>query len=156
MSCHHMEYKIYTYIQGYLAENQKKIVEDHLVSCPQCQKSYLQWKELDACFDALQVEPPQDFTLRIMNTINNVASKKINNYWFANWYKNFGKGLIAAGILGILINCSVYLADIPLENSMGKVFLTIEQIGDKYLQLYEGISFNGDFLKVKGGINNEM
>jgi len=157
MSCHQMELKVYAYHQGYLAEKEKQLVAAHLASCAQCRVDYLQWKELEASFDALEVEPPQDFTLQVMQAIKSIAPpKSFKKYWLANWYRNIGRGLVVAGILGIFINCSVFLTDIPLEKSVEKGFIMVEEIGSKYMQIYERVSWNSEIWKAQGGINNEM
>jgi len=157
MSCHQMEPKIYAYCQGDLAEKEKQLVVAHLASCAKCRVSYSQWKELEASFEVLKLQPPQDFTFQVMQAINSIATpKSFKKYWLANWYRNIGKGLIAAGVLGIFINCSVLIADIPLEKSVERAFVMAEEIGGKYMQIYERVSWNSEIWKGQGGVNNEM
>src|SRR5690554_864696 len=124
MNCHQMEPKIYSYLQGELSEKERSLVADHLSSCNVCQANYLEWLQVDACFDALEFKPPEDFTLQVMEAIKaRETCKDIKKFWLTNWYRNVGKGLIAAGILGIIINCSALLTDIPLDKSAEKAFL---------------------------------
>lgn len=157
MNCDHMEPKIYRYLQGELAENERYQVENHLAVCTYCQKSYSQWKELKEGFLFLEVRPPQDFTLRVMESIKSrISGKDFKKYWFAGWFRNIGKGLIAAGILGIFINCSALVANISMEKSFEKTFIMVEEIGNKYMQFYEQVSINDFIHKGKGGVNNEM
>lgn len=157
MTCHHIEHKIYAYLQGDLAEKEKQLVADHLVSCIECKTNYLQWKELEDCFRSLEFEPPSDFTPQVMKTIKSIApSKSFKKYWLTNWYRNIGRGLVAAGILGIFINCSVLFTNIPLEKSIEKAFLVVDEIGSKYMQIYERVSSINQNWKEQGGINNEM
>jgi len=157
MSCHQMEPKIFAYCQGDLAKKEKQLVTAHLASCTACRMSYLQWKELEDSFDTLEPKPPQDFTFQVMKTISGIAPpKSFKKYWLANWYRNIGRGLVVTGILGIFINCSMLIADIPLENSVEKAFVLVEEIGGKYMQIYERVSWDSEIWKVKGGVNNEM
>ncbi|KJS22663.1 MAG: hypothetical protein VR72_04810 [Clostridiaceae bacterium BRH_c20a] len=156
MSCHQMEPKIYAYNQGDLAEKEKELVAAHLVSCTDCRENYSQWKELEASFNVLELEPPQDFTLQVMHAIRTIAPpKSFKNYWLVNWYRNIGRGLVVAGILGILINWSVLFTDIPLEKSVEKGFIMVQELSGKYMQIYERVSWNSEIWK-GGGVNDEM
>lgn len=152
-----MEPKIYEYLQGQLTKNERQRVEDHLATCTNCRADYIEWRELEACLTTFEIQPPQDFTLRVMEVIKTKAPlKNFKNYWFAGWYRNIGRGLIAAGILGIFINCSAIIADIPLDKSFEKAFFMVEEVGNRYMKLYEQVSFDGIIWNKQGGINNEM
>lgn len=157
MDCHHMEPKLYAYLQGQVTEKERGLIEEHLKECIQCRSHYLKWRELEQCFAALEVQPPSDFTSQVMKAIKaKLPQKKDNkNYWFAGWYRNVGRGLIAAGILGIFINCSALAVNFSLDKSLEKAFIIVEEITYKYKQFYD-ISLEDLIRKEKGGINNEM
>jgi anti-sigma factor RsiW len=139
-----MKANIYAYQQGNLEETKISLVEEHLRECAKCRAELQKWQELEECFAALEVKPPRDFTSQVMRAIKNkIPSKKdYKNFWFAGWYQNMGRGLIAAGILGIFINCSAMAANISLEKSLDKAFTIVEKIGDRYLEFYEQVSLN--------------
>jgi anti-sigma factor RsiW len=158
VACQSMKANIYAYQQRNLEEAKIILVEEHLRECAECRAELLKWQELEECFAALEVKPPRDFTSQVMRAIKNRTStkKEYKNFWFAGWYRNVGRGLIAAGILGIFINCSALAANIPLEKSFDKAFTIVEEIGDRYLEFYEQVSLNDIIRRGQGGINNEM
>ncbi|MFZ7103796.1 MAG: anti-sigma factor family protein [Peptococcaceae bacterium] len=159
MNCRPIKPKIYQYAQGTLAEKEQALVKDHLVRCQNCLQDYLEWLELECMFaEFAEQEPPQNLTPNIMNSIARIsAAGKNKAFWLANYCRNFARGLVVAGILGLVINYSSLIIDLPIESTMEMGLQAFEEAGSKYFQIYEKVSnLSLDNWKIKGGNSNEM
>lgn len=66
--CHNIQEKLYAYLDGELTPEETACFLSHLQHCPQCQALVEETQSIeDGIFAALQVvEPPQDFSKRVM------------------------------------------------------------------------------------------
>ena len=70
--CQNIQNYIEDYLEARLSAEEKIEIEEHLVSCPVCQKEFARWQELFhslASFSLLDEEPSPDFTGRVMQKI---------------------------------------------------------------------------------------
>lgn len=70
--CQNIQNYIEDYLEARLSAEEKIEIEEHLASCPLCQKEFTRWQELFhslASFSLLDEEPSPDFTGRVMQKI---------------------------------------------------------------------------------------
>jgi glutaredoxin-related protein len=78
--CQEIENKLPLYLDDSLSGADKKVVEEHLKSCPGCTKNLAQLKKMHALTNNLaEVEPPAGFKQKIMAGVREEAEKKS---WF--------------------------------------------------------------------------
>ena len=56
---------ISSYLDGELGNEEKKIVEDHLRSCPQCKKEFQELKKLEEVMGKMELKEPEKETWQI-------------------------------------------------------------------------------------------
>ncbi len=77
MICRDIEQRLPAYLEGDLPADDKKIVADHLVSCPGCSRALEELKKTQEILKNLdEVEPPPFFEQRIMARIREDAAPK--------------------------------------------------------------------------------
>lgn len=153
MKCPEIELRLQSYIRDELSLKEKEGVSYHLDSCTFCQREYNSWLNLENLFDTLDTGlPPQEFTSTVMTVINKLCSiKGKGDYWLYHWYHNLGRGMIAAGILGLLVNSSALVYGLHLEKSITDAFSYVEQAGVRYFEIYDEVSMSLENLNIKGG-----
>lgn len=85
-------------------------------------------------------EVPVDFTDKVMEKIQKVdKQKEKEKYWMLNHYKNIGKGFIAAGILGVLINGWALVGSFTEGYGVNKTFENVDKFTNSYYRVYEDL-----------------
>ena len=70
MRCRECESLVWDYLDDELPEAQRRLVADHLATCPRCTALYQQMRSFPVATGQLQVmPPPPDFTSRLMQRI---------------------------------------------------------------------------------------
>jgi anti-sigma factor RsiW len=70
MRCRECESLVWEYLDDDLPEAQRRLVADHLATCPQCTGLYRQMRSFPVPVSQLQaMPPPPDFTARLMQRI---------------------------------------------------------------------------------------
>jgi hypothetical protein len=84
MNCKDIENGLPLYLDNLLSPEDKRAVEEHLKSCPQCTKVLLQLQKTGKLVDGLaEVEPPPWFKQKIMTRVREEADKKsFTQKWF--------------------------------------------------------------------------
>ena len=84
MNCKDIENSLPLYLDNLLSGTDKRMVEEHLKSCPQCGKALAELKKTDAITRGLsEVEPPPWFKQKIMARVREEADKKsFAQKWF--------------------------------------------------------------------------
>lgn len=69
--------EIYDYLEKEMAADRTARVEEHLKSCPRCQKAILRRQALLEGLNRLpRIEPPQEFARQVMNRLPDLSPKK--------------------------------------------------------------------------------
>ena len=84
MNCKDIEYSLSLYLDNLLSPANKRAIEEHLTSCPQCSKELAQLQQTGKLVDGLgEVEPPPWFKQKIMARVREEAEKKsLAQKWF--------------------------------------------------------------------------
>jgi anti-sigma factor RsiW len=102
MECEKIERMLDRYIRKELDEGLEKEIENHLLTCEACSE---EWKIQEAFHQLLdfpvEVKAPPDFILEVMAKVQKIHRKPERPNMF---YKGWGRSLVAAGILMIVIN----------------------------------------------------
>ena len=70
MRCRECESLVWEYLDDDLPEGQRRLVADHLATCPQCTGLYQQMRSFPVPSGQLQaMPPPPDFTMKLMQRI---------------------------------------------------------------------------------------
>lgn len=155
VNCQHIEPKLYSYVEGTgLNLEERKEVEEHLICCDLCQKSFREWQQIiNLLSNQKKIKPPSDFTLNVMIAINRVRPVKTQDqFWLINLYKNLGRGLVAAGIITLFLNSWALFGNLPVDNFFDKTFLVVQEIGEKYFRIYDQVAFSLENWNIRGGL----
>jgi len=77
MTCKEIEEKIAAYQEGMLSPEERKLVDDHLVTCPKCSSALADLEKAIAFIEGLpEIEPPPWFTQKIMAQVREEAPEK--------------------------------------------------------------------------------
>ena len=77
MECKGIKEKLCAYLEGIVSPEEKRIIEEHLPSCPECRKNLADLKKAgELVKDLAEVEPPAWFTQKIMSRIRAEEEKK--------------------------------------------------------------------------------
>src|SRR5512139_1944738 len=77
MTCHEINTLLPAYLEGVLSPEEKKNLEDHLVSCPLCRRDLENLRgAVDLVRGLPEVEPPPFFEQRIMARVREEARRK--------------------------------------------------------------------------------
>ncbi len=102
MTCEKIERMLDRYIRKELEEEFKKEVESHLLTCEACNEEWRIQKALHRMLDLpAQIKAPPDFTFEVMAKVQKIHRKRERPNAL---YKGWGRSLVAAGILMIVIN----------------------------------------------------
>ncbi|MFT9494294.1 anti-sigma factor family protein [Anaerosolibacter sp.] len=102
MECKKIVRMLDRYIRKELDESTVQEVEAHLAACGACRRELDAQEALHQLLDfPLEIKAPPDFTLAIMAEIQKIHRKPRPNLVS---YKGWGRSLVAAGILMLVIN----------------------------------------------------
>ena len=77
MECKGIKEKLCAYLEGIVSPEEKRIIEEHLPSCPECRKNLADLRKTgELVKDLAEVEPPAWFTQKIMSRIRAEEEKK--------------------------------------------------------------------------------
>lgn len=77
MTCKDVEHNLPAYLEDALSPQERTLVEEHLTTCPQCQKALAHLKKTEALLKEMkEVEPPPWFTQKIMSHVRKEAEQK--------------------------------------------------------------------------------
>jgi hypothetical protein len=77
MECKGIKEKLCAYLEGIVSPEEKRIIEEHLPSCPECRKNLADLKKAGELVKNLaEVEPPPWFTQKIMSRIRAEEEEK--------------------------------------------------------------------------------
>jgi len=77
MECKGIKEKLCAYLEGIVSPEEKRIIEEHLPSCPECRKNLADLKKTEELVkDLAEVEPPAWFAQKIMSRIRAEEEKK--------------------------------------------------------------------------------
>ncbi|MFZ2331393.1 MAG: zf-HC2 domain-containing protein [Atribacterota bacterium] len=82
--CQNVKDYIEDYLEGRLTSEEAAEIEEHLKSCPNCQKEMIVWQELFqnlAILSQADVQLPSDFTAQVMQKITEEIPASTENWW---------------------------------------------------------------------------
>lgn len=101
------------YIDGDISERDMTAFEDHISSCDDCRESYELTSQLVSALRESAVQPPADFTARVMErvrqeTVHAVPSKKKSGLQAFRGWKAYGSACAAVLLLAVIGKTAVY------------------------------------------------
>lgn len=104
MNCKDIEYSLSLYLDNLLSPANKRAIEEHLTSCPQCSKALAQLQKLGRLVNGLsEVEPPPWFKQKIMTRVREKAEKKsLAQKWFYPLRIKIPVQIIATIVIAVL------------------------------------------------------
>jgi len=77
MTCKDMEQNLSAYLEDILSPDEKRLLEEHLASCPRCRKAIEDLKKAGTLLrEVEEVEPPPWFAQKIMSRVREEAKQK--------------------------------------------------------------------------------
>ncbi len=111
MTCGERKIQISCWLDGALAEPERRLLEIHLESCPACSRFLSEQRELAALLSDQdsQLQLPHDLWQRIESRIAPAASPMVFEPGRAAWWRQEWSYALAASLLLILLSGSLFL-----------------------------------------------
>jgi hypothetical protein len=131
MQCHDIQEKLFVYIDGDISSEERMLIDEHLKSCEQCNKTLAEMKKTTECLrDLGDIEPPAWLTQKIMTKIRSEAGRE-KSLWQKLFYPLHTKLPVEAAVAVLLAVTTVYifktmqpemkLAKAPLEEMTARM-----------------------------------
>ncbi|MBM4145773.1 MAG: DUF2275 domain-containing protein [Nitrospira sp.] len=143
MQCNDIQEKLSAYIDGDISSEERMLIDEHLKSCEQCNKTLAEMKKTtEYVRDLGDIEPPAWLTQKIMTKIRSEAGKE-KSIWRKLFYPLHIKLPVEAAVAVLLAVTTIYifktmqpemkLAKAPVEEMTSRIPLKETKSTDKDL-----------------------
>jgi hypothetical protein len=109
MQCNDIQEKLSAYIDGDISSGERRLIEEHLKSCQQCNETLADLRKTTECVrDLGDIEPPAWLTQKIMTKIRSEAGRQ-KSIWQKLFYPLHIKLPVEAAVAVLLAVTTIYI-----------------------------------------------